>query len=60
MLSVEERKLSIEECKKYLKGAGYTEQEIVEMRDELYQLATILVKNYIGQKKQKKEKCNGE
>lgn len=47
MLSVEDRKLSIEECRKYLKGAGYTEQEIVEMRDELYQLATILVKSYI-------------
>lgn len=56
MLSVDEQKLSIKECKKYLKGTRYTEQEIVEMRDELYQLATILVKSYIGQKKQRKEK----
>ncbi len=59
MLSVEDHKLSIEECRKYLKDAGYTDQEVTVIRDELYQLATILVKSYIGQKKQKKEKCDG-
>ncbi len=56
MLSVEDRKLSIEECKKYLKGAGYTDQEVTVIRDELYQLATILVTGYREQKKQRKEK----
>ncbi len=51
MLPVERNhKLSIEECKKYLKDKRYTEQEITEMRDELYQLANVLVEEYLSAK----------
>lgn len=39
--------LSVEQCKKYLKDGDYTKQEIEEIRDSLYQLAEILVTEYI-------------
>jgi len=49
--------LSVEKCKEFLKGREYTAQEIEEMRDSLYQLATILVdshiKNKMGNKNEK-------
>jgi len=43
--------LSAEKCKELLKGREYTAQEIEEIRDSLYQLATILVNNYVERKK---------
>jgi len=39
--------LSVQECKKHLPAGRYDECWIKEIRDELYQLATILVSSYI-------------
>jgi hypothetical protein len=39
--------LSVEECRKYLKEADYTQKQIEEMRDSLYQLAELLVTEYV-------------
>ena len=46
--------LSIQQCKKYLNDCRYTEQEIEDIRDTLYQPAQLLVDRYI-EKKQTKE-----
>ena len=48
--------LSVEKCKKYLKNSDYTEQQIEEIRDNLYQLAEILVDDYIQKKGAKNDK----
>ncbi len=42
--------LSIEKCKKYLKNSDCNEQQIEEIRDNLYHLAEILVADYISKK----------
>lgn len=39
--------LSVEQCKKYLKGYNYTDQEIEQIRDSFYQVADILIENYL-------------
>lgn len=39
--------LSIQQCKRYLKNSQYSEQQIEERRDILYQLANILVDDWI-------------
>ena len=41
--------LSVEECKKLL-GGNYSEEEISKIRDTLYQVANILVQNYLETK----------
>lgn len=41
--------LSVEQCKKYLPAGKYTDEEIERMRDELYQVAEILVDDFIKQ-----------
>lgn len=38
---------SIQQCKRYLKNPQYSEQQIERSRDSLYQLADILVDNYL-------------
>jgi len=38
---------SIQQCKKYLKNPEYSEQQIEGIRDSLYQLADILVDNWL-------------
>lgn len=38
---------SIQKCKGYLKNPQYSEQQIEEIRDSLYQLADILVDDYL-------------
>lgn len=43
--------LSVEECKRHLKQGIYTDQQIAEIRDALYQVASILIDGYIAQKK---------
>lgn len=45
--------LSTEQCKKHLKGSNYTDKEIEEIRNSLYQVAEILTEQYI------KDKDNG-
>ena len=40
--------LSIEQCRKYLKG-NYREGEIEEIRDSLYQIAIILVDSWVAE-----------
>jgi hypothetical protein len=47
--------LSVEKCKELLKGREYTAQEVEELRDSLYQLATILVNGYLEKEKPLKE-----
>lgn len=37
---------SIQQCKRYLKNPEYSEQQIEEIRDSLYQVAGILVDDY--------------
>jgi len=39
--------LSIQQCKRYLKNPQYSEQQIEEISYSLYQLANILVDNYL-------------
>lgn len=39
--------LSVEQCKKYLPSGKYTDEKIEQMRDSLYQLAEILVEDFI-------------
>lgn len=39
--------LSVDQCKKCLKNASYTEREIEEIRDNLSQLAEMLVSAYL-------------
>ena len=50
MLS-EYKKLSIEQCKKLLKEKNYTDEQIEEIRDGLYHLASLLVDEYLAKKK---------
>lgn len=40
--------LSVDECKKYLKG--YDEKQVEAVRNELYQLATLLIDSYDSMK----------
>jgi len=57
MLS-EQKKLSVEQCKKLLPSGSYTDEQIAEIRDSLYQLATILVGEYLKTKaRQVKKVC---
>jgi hypothetical protein len=44
--------LSVNHCKKYLNNTknGYIDEEIEEIRNSLYQIAEVLVENYLGKK----------
>jgi len=44
--------LSVEQCKKYIPAGEYTDEEIEQMRDSLYQLAGILVEDFMKRGKQ--------
>lgn len=39
--------LSLELCKKHLKNKNYTDEQVVEIRNSLYQLSEILVINFM-------------
>lgn len=57
--------LSVKECKKCLKGSHYSEKEIEAMRNSLYQLASLLVDDYVekrelGKANEKEIKESGE
>ena len=51
--------LSVEQCRKYLKG-NYREREIEEIRDSLYQMATILVDTWLSENPMRKNKNRRE
>lgn len=42
--------LSIHQCKKHIKKCGFTEQQIEEIRSNLYQLANVFVDEYLQSK----------
>jgi len=44
--------LSVNHCKEYLNNSknSYTDKEIEEIRDSLYQIAEILVEDYLNKK----------
>ncbi len=50
----EKNKLSIEQCKQYLPRGRYTDAQVEEMRDSLYQLAGILVEEHLKTRKERK------
>lgn len=50
----DKNKLSIEQCKKYLPKGSYADAEVEKIRDGLYQLASILVEDYLKSKERKK------
>ncbi len=39
--------LSIQQCKRYLKNPQYSEQQIEDIRHGLYQVAHVLIDNYL-------------
>ena len=45
--------LSVEQCKRHIKKGSIKEKELEEHRDSLYQLANILVDQYIEDRKLK-------
>ncbi len=42
--------LSVEKCKKYLDGNSFTDEEIEEIRNSLYQAAELLIDKFIEEK----------
>lgn len=46
--------LSITECRRYLKNCVNSTKEIEEIRDYLYQLANLLVNDYLSDKEKAK------
>ena len=50
--------LSTEQCKKYLKGADYTIEQVERIRNSLYQAAEILIEQYIKDKKNDNQKAS--
>ena len=51
--------LSVEQCKKYLNSGVYTDQRIEEIRERLYQLASMLIEEYLKTKANKTGKERG-
>ena len=49
--------LSIEECKKYLHNGNYTDEQVEQIRQSLYQLADLFITEYIKTKKAKTNKA---
>jgi hypothetical protein len=48
--------LSVEQCKRYIPKGKYTDEQIEQIRDSLYQLTEILVDSYL-KNKEKGKKC---
>jgi hypothetical protein len=42
--------LSVQQCKKHLKNCTYTDQQMEEIKTNLYQLADIFVEQYFTSK----------
>ena len=48
--------LSVEKCKEYLSDNAYTDDEIEEIRNSLYQAAELLIDKFLEDKKDKDRK----
>lgn len=48
--------ISIEQCKKHLKNCDYSDEQIREIRDILYQLGEMLFDEFMKQKKAESNK----
>lgn len=48
--------LSVEKCKKYIIDNSYTDKEIEEIRNSLYQAAELLIDKYTDDKKKHNRK----
>lgn len=42
---------ALEDCKKYLPNTTLTDEEILKLRDSLYELAEIMIEDYYDKKK---------
>lgn len=47
MIELEDRTLSIAKCRAILKGEQLKEEEVVSIRDAMYQFVEVFVKMYI-------------
>lgn len=52
--------LSIQECKTYLRKGDFTDSQVEQIRDSLYQLADLFIAEYIKTKKAGKNIVNHE
>ena len=43
--------LSVQECKQYLRKGDFTDEQVEQIRDNLYQLADLFIAEYIKTKK---------
>jgi len=43
--------LSVQECKQHLRKGDFTDEQVEQIRDSLYQLADLFIKEYIKTKK---------
>lgn len=50
-------KLSIKEVRKILNNENISDEKILEIRDDLYELAEIAIKNYIKNKETYRNEC---
>jgi len=55
-MEVRETMLSVEKCKEYLSDNAYTDDEIEEIRNSLYQAAELLIDKFLEDKKDKDRK----
>ena len=50
--------LTVERCKKYLKGSNYADKDVEEIRNSLYQTAEILIEQYVKDKNNDNRKAS--
>ena len=43
--------LSVQECKRYLRQGEFSDERVEQIRDSLYQLADLFIREYIKTKK---------
>jgi hypothetical protein len=52
--------LSVQECKRYLHKGEFSDEQVEQIRDSLYQLADLFIREYIKTKKASKSQMNHE
>lgn len=52
--------LSVQECKQHLHKGDFTDEQVEQIRDSLYQLADLFIAEYIKTKKAEKNPVNHE
>lgn len=50
--------LSVQECKQHLRKGDFTDEQVEQIRDSLYQLADLFITEYIKTKKAKTAASN--